>query len=126
MTRIDPALQAHKDWIGFVQPVGLIASPRALIDAQAQIDVRAAMGPQQILLGLTNEEHTRLVDFERFTTDVLGWRPGDLVSGADLEPLAVALPELGDTLRPTYAVRDAENRAQWLMLVVETAAGDKL
>ena len=34
MTRIDPALQAHKDWIGFVKPVGLVVSPRTLIEAQ--------------------------------------------------------------------------------------------
>ena len=69
MTRIDPALQAHKDWIGFVQPVGLVVSPRALIDAQAQIDVRAAMAPQQILLTLTGEDHVRITDLHRLTTE---------------------------------------------------------
>jgi len=124
MTRIDSALQAHKDWLGFVRPVGLVVSPRALLDAQAHIDVRAAMLPQQALLGLT--EGNRLVDFVRFTTDVLGWRESDLASGAEIAVLSVPLPELSDTLTPTYAVRDAEDSSQWLLLVVEAPVGDDL
>ena len=34
----DPALQAHLEWIGYVQPVGLVVSAPALIAAQAQIN----------------------------------------------------------------------------------------
>jgi hypothetical protein len=126
MTRLDPALQAHKDWIGFVKPVGLVVSPRALIDGQAQVDVRSAMVPQQILLGLTGENHVRINDFPRFTTEVLGWRGNDLVSGADLESLAFVLTDFGDTLTPSYGVRDVEDPERWLLLVMETSAGEDL
>lgn len=126
MTRIDPALQAHKDWISFVQPVGLVVSSRALIEAQARIDVHAAIPAQQSLLSITDADHVRIVDLHRFTTEVLGWRASDLISGEALNPLSVALPELGDALTPTYAVRDAEHADQWLMLVSETPTGDKL
>jgi len=126
MTRIDPALQAHKDWINFVRPVGLVVSPRALIEAQAHIDVRAAMAPQQVLLAITNDDHVRLNDFARFTTDLLGWRESDLRSGEVLEDLSVTLAEMGDTLTPSYAVSDPENPDEWLLLVRETPAGDDL
>lgn len=126
MTRIDPALQSHKDWISFVRPIGLVVSPRALIEAQAHIDVRAAMGPQQVLLALTDDDHARLTDFERFTTEVLGWRDSDLQSGELLADLCVTLTEMGDTLAPSYAVADPEKSDERLLLVLETPAGDDL
>lgn len=126
MTRIDPALQAHKDWINFVRPIGLVVSPRALIEAQAHIDVRAAMAPQQVLLTITNDDHVRLNDFARLTSDLLGWRESDLKSGQVLEDLSVTLAEMGDTLTPSYAVSDPENPDGWLLLVRETPAGDDL
>jgi hypothetical protein len=122
---VDPALQAHKDWINFVQPVGLVVSPRALIEAQAHIDVRAAMAPQQVLLEITNDDHDRLSDFARFTTELLGWRESDLLSGDALSDLCVTLTDLGDSLAPTFAVRGPEPD-EWLLLVVETATGDDL
>lgn len=34
----DPELQAHLEWIGYVQPVGLVVSAPALIGGQAQIN----------------------------------------------------------------------------------------
>jgi hypothetical protein len=122
---VDPALQAHKDWINFVQPVGLVVSPRALIEAQAHIDVRAAMAPQQVLLGITNDEHDRLSDFARFTTELLGWRESDLQSGEAISELCVTLTDLSDTLAPTFAVRGPDSD-EWLLLVVETSTGDDL
>ena len=30
----DPELEAHKEWIGYLQPVGLVVSPPALQKAQ--------------------------------------------------------------------------------------------
>ena len=125
MARFDPVLQAHKDWISFVQPIGLVVSPRALIEAQAQIDVRAAMEPQLALQSLCDEDG-RFQDFVRFTTEILGWREEDLRHGEGLTDLIVALPEFGDTLTPTYAVRDTGDSDRWLLLVLETAAGDAL
>ena len=31
----DPILEAHKRWLGYLQPVGLVVSPHALVAAQA-------------------------------------------------------------------------------------------
>ena len=31
-------IRAHQEWLGFVQPVGLVVSPPALVAAQAQVD----------------------------------------------------------------------------------------
>jgi hypothetical protein len=84
------------------------------------------MAPQQVLLAITNDDHVRLNDFARFTTDLLGWRESDLKSGEVLEDLSVTLAEMGDTLTPSYAVSDPENPDAWLLLVREAPAGDDL
>ena len=34
----DPELIAHRDWLGLVQPLGLVVSPPALVKAQAVLD----------------------------------------------------------------------------------------
>ena len=33
MANHDPELRAHKEWLGLLQPVGLVVSPPALIKA---------------------------------------------------------------------------------------------
>ncbi|MBA3585391.1 MAG: hypothetical protein H0W36_12860, partial [Gemmatimonadetes bacterium] len=53
-----------------------------------------------------------VADLPRFCTEVLGWRPEDLVGTREGGPLPdsleVALPEYNETLRPTYALREEE------------------
>jgi hypothetical protein len=34
----DPELRAHQEWLGFLQPAGLVVSPAALRDAQAFVN----------------------------------------------------------------------------------------
>jgi hypothetical protein len=34
----DAAVRAHEEWIGLVQPTGLVVSPTALVQAQAIVD----------------------------------------------------------------------------------------
>ena len=49
---------------------------------------------------------------------MLGWQPNDIVPAPDT--LAVSLPELGTTLRPTYAVPDPtpmDGQPPWQMLI---------
>ena len=41
---IDPAIQAHLEWIGFVKPTGLVVSAPALVRAGAILDRRDAEG----------------------------------------------------------------------------------
>ncbi len=139
---LDPELQRHRDWIGPLQPVGLVVSPPALLAAQAFLN-RDILKEQQALLALITPtsregEDTRVrerpllpLSFWDLATQVLGWKASKLVGspgGPTLpESLAVVLVEFGETLRPTYAVTALdEEEADWLMLVQELPDGTPL
>src|SRR5262245_20545985 len=115
-----PELRAHKEWLGYVQPVGLVVSPPALLAAQAYVN-RNIIAEQQILLGLTADSGDRrtIGDLPQLCVQLFGWEKTDL-AGAPGGPelpgdLAVSLPEYGDVLRPTYAVPDPDHDGAWLM-----------
>jgi hypothetical protein len=128
----DPQIEAHREWIGWVQPEGLVVSPAALCDAQAYVDRNVTteqMKLQELLETRTVDDHDIevLPSLRRFLEDVLGWRPNDLQSPPD--DLCVVLPEYGETLRPTWAVPAPEHRngqASWLVLVQDLTAGTDL
>ena len=75
--RIDPAIHAHLEWIGFVQPTGLVVSAHALVRAGAILDRRDVDGQQR--LGACVEERIfdpkegsvpHLPDFRRRDVDL--------------------------------------------------------
>ncbi len=122
----DIEVYAHKEWLGFLQPVGLVVSPPALVAAQAVVN-RNVVELQQRLLAtvsdgslIENVDSFWISDFPAFTVDVLGWQPEDVVESP--EDLAVSLPEYGEVLQPTYAVPDPD-RGGWLMLVQVITSG---
>lgn len=131
----DHELRVHRDWIGLLQPVGLVVSPPALLAAQAFPDKNILKEQQSLLALLTPPapmDDKKPVDrpslplaFEALATKVLGWKPGKLVGGPLLpESLDVVLPEFGETLRPTFAVPAVkDDDAAWMMLVQELADG---
>ncbi|MCY1062775.1 DNA methyltransferase [Nannocystis sp. SCPEA4] len=123
---IDPNLNAHKAWIGYLQPVGLVVSPHALVAAQAVVSEQVSE-PQQRLRALS-----RPFRFPDLAQELLGWRPDDLAGGPDgpalPDDLAHPLPEYGETLRPTYAVPDpaAPPDRPWLLLIQDLSPGTDL
>jgi hypothetical protein len=129
----DPETIAHQEWIGYVQPVGLVVSIPSLLAAQAHVNRNIAPQQQKLLACLPRDAHDepvpQICDFPRFAQEVLGWEPGDLVAvdcdDAQTAPLVVALPAYHDTLRPTYAVKevDPKDGKPWLMLVEAIPAG---
>ncbi|MEH2064376.1 MAG: DNA methyltransferase [Nostoc sp.] len=126
----DREIQAHKEWLGFLQPVGLVVSPTALNNAQMSVN-RNVVELQQRLSEVVSRDssddstnYTSVIsDFPTFTVEILGWQPTDLVES--LEDLAVSLPEYGETLQPTYAVPNPDNGG-WLMLVQVISSGTDL
>lgn len=131
----DPEIYVHKEWLGLLQPVGLVVSPLALVKSQAVVDRGRTVELQQCLQAAVStepfggrvEEGTAWIhDFPLFTEQVLGWLPEDLVGAPGQEEipvaLEVALPDYGETLRPTYAVRDPDSD-RWLMLVQVVSTG---
>ena len=113
----------HKEWLGLLQPEGLVVSPPALVDAQAFIDKAKALTLQPVLQSIAEsllpdrKSQTYVQQFETFAQQVLEWESEDFEEQAQLpESLAVPLPDYGETLRPDYAVVDPDNDG-WLLLV---------
>ncbi|WP_293256582.1 type IIL restriction-modification enzyme MmeI [Nannocystis sp.] len=120
----DP-LHAHKEWIGYLQPVGLVVSPHALLAAQAIVSEQVSE-PQQRLRALP-----RPFPFTGLAQELLGWRSTDIAGapgGPELpDSLAHPLPEYGETLRPTFAVPDSNSTDHpWLLLVQDLPPGTDL
>lgn len=118
----DPEIRAHKEWLGFLQPVGLVVSPPALAAAQAVVN-RNVVELQPALLSTVSgdslptaiaDEQFWISDFPAFATNVLGWQQEDLVESPD--NLEVLLPEYNEVLTPTYGVPDLD-KGGWLMQV---------
>ena len=124
----DPELLAHREWLGYVQPVGVVVSPPALVAAQAYVN-RNIAPVQQLLLDIVEETPggPALTHLSKFFTNVLRWDDGDLVDApADLE---FALPEYGEVLQASYAVREpepADTDSPWMMLLKVLPHGDDL
>ena len=131
-SKLDPAILAHREWIGFVRPAGLVVSAPALVRAGAILDRRDAEG--QRLLRACVVERTfvpkedpvpHLPNFRAFAESVLGWSfspkgyAGTKESPIPTE-LEVPLPDYGETLRPDFAVRELEPKdgaSPWQLLV---------
>ncbi|MBD2039086.1 Eco57I restriction-modification methylase domain-containing protein [Microcoleus sp. FACHB-672] len=119
---VDQEIFRHKEWLGFLQPVGLVVSPPALVKAQAVVN-RNVIDRQQALQEIICEGDSQtngrswISDFSAFAVEVLEWERDDLESDAKrLMELEVVLPEYGEVLTPTYAVSDPAGDG-WLMLV---------
>jgi len=124
----DPAVLAHQEWLGYVQPSGLVVSIPAMLEANVRIN--ANQGPEHrqfleyFLEDKDGEPIAMLGSFPEFAEAVLGWQTGDLHGAPDSEPLPesleAALPEYSETLRPSYALREfdpAPGASEWILLV---------
>ena len=106
----DPELLAHQQWLGFVQPVGLVVSPTALLQAQAYVN-RDVLAEHQRFLAHVSEELVfgrpeplpAVKDVCALLVDVFDWQPGDLAAADDprAAALEVVLTSYHETLRPT-------------------------
>ena len=110
----DPVVREHQEWLGFLQPVGLVVSPTALKNAQARI-ARNVTREQEILVRHTHEAidanrniKRRLNRFAEFAKEFWGWEDTDLVAPPD--NLSTALQEYGEILRPDFAVPGPPSR----------------
>jgi hypothetical protein len=127
---VDRELRVHKEWLGMVQPIGLVVSPAALVRAQVYpthpiTDRQNAL--RQCLPDLEDEKTVELKDFPAFCSEVLGWRASDLVSLDALpDRFTVSLPEYNEVLSPTYAVPDSDKPGDFMMLIEVTQAGENL
>ena len=130
--KVSPHVRDHLEWLGFIQPTGLVVSAHALEQAGAILNRRDVEG--QRLLEECVEMSPRpageepvpfLPDFETFARRVLDWsfRAAGYAGGGagPVAPeLELVLPEYGETLRPDFAVRERDprdDRPPWQLLV---------
>jgi len=136
----DPEQLAHLEWLGYVQPVGLVVSVPALLAAQAHVNRNIAPDHQRFLGCLPRDKNEELIpeirNLAEFTQTVLGWEKNDLTTlpaegelPEEFASLEVVLPEYHETLRPTHVVRELSRKngqSPWLMLVQCWPSGTKL
>ena len=115
---------AHQEWIGFVQPVGLVVAPSVMVDAQVVPDHNIS-GRQRDFRDLLQEAESGVTarwsvrDLQQLFVNWLGWEEGDLVDVDNhREELEISLPELQVVLSPTWAVPELdEPDVRWMMLI---------
>lgn len=126
-------LKRHKEWLGYLQPVGVVVSPAALLSKGVLVNENVAARHQQFCdfiekvdLSDDRAEIAVIPDFISCASTVLDWdMERGLVGYAADRPvpdnLRVRLEEYGETLEPTYALpskQRAEGRGgDWLLLV---------
>jgi hypothetical protein len=120
----DPETLAHLEWLGYVQPVGLVVSIPAMLAAGAQVNRNIAPDQARFLACLPKDKHDEIIpeirDLAGFACSVLGWDKEDLQDADKLTDLHVTLPEYHETLRPTFAVKEIQPKdpnKPWLMLI---------
>ncbi len=125
----DPELEAHKTWLGYLQPEGLVVSPHELRRKGVVLsqDV-SAIQARVAAVAPPVDDKAFIGSFAQFAREVLEWPLAQLAGspGGPLVPesFCVPLPEFGDVLRPTHALLDAEGRV--LLPVWELAPGTEL
>ena len=103
----DNLIFAHQEWLGFVQPVGLVVAPAVMVDAQI-VPNRNIIRRQRELIELLESNGSgasmthRAPDIKRIFLDWLGWEQGDLVDAKlHRDDLEIAIPELQVVLSAT-------------------------
>lgn len=127
------SIYRHKEWIGLLQPVGLVVEATALAQAQMSVDRGQLVPKQQAFKELCaeatdaeqmpgNPEYRGYWleggQFRQLLSHVgLLNLPGKtIVAQGELpEELAVVLPDYGETLEATYGVRD--KAGDWVLLI---------
>ena len=127
-----PDTRAHLEWLGFIQPNGLVVSAPALVKAGAVLNRQDAEGQSRLAACVREREFDPargpepcLPDFREFAGAVLGWGFSPRgYAGTEEAPipaeLEVPLPDYGETLRPHFAVRERDPRdgqPPWQLLV---------
>ncbi len=136
-----PEELAHIEWLGYVQPVGLVVSIPAMLEAQCYVNKNIMAEHARFLNCLARDSagnvQTEIRDLREFVQSVLGWESDDLISlpergrlpseHADLE---VVLPQYHETLRPTHVVPEfnlntdesSASKSKYVLLIQELAS----
>lgn len=129
-------IRDHQEWLGFLQPDGLVVSPIALVDADVAlrtrvIEIQQRFAPYTQMLEQEDAETMAVADLAALCRDFLEWPNEGLFGLEEARPLpdalTVPLPEFGEILAPTFALRDVRAKPDaeqpWLLLVKALPTG---
>ena len=126
----DPELLAHQQWLGYLQPVGLVVAPAAMQEAGWVVTrsgselIERQERYREALEALGSDDDAdaddRVLGFSSIETllvDHLGWSTDQIQSDPKLiEGYIRELPELGETLQPTALVPAASGEGTQLLV----------
>lgn len=119
----DPILRSHQEWLGYVQPVGVVVSTPALLEAGAAVNRNFVPLHREFVNLLPSDRDANpipeLRNFREFAISILGWRPTDLQTPP--ESFTISVQGYDDLLSPTYVVPDGDST---LLLIQEIDASD--
>ena len=134
-------IRDHLEWLGFVQPTGLVVSPVALVNAGAILQPGDAVGQQRFraqveerVFQADQDPEPWLPDFPRFAEAVLDWdwNPACFAGTAEQpipSKLVIVPADLEETLQPDFAVREmnpAGDAPAWQLVVQVLEPGQDL
>jgi type I restriction-modification system DNA methylase subunit len=134
----DQELKAHRDWLGLLQPVGLVVSPIALVRGQAFVNANVLQEQDKLDAVIIEAETLHEgkewpeIDFIEFAVRILKWDLyllGGYEDGQKLtDELFVSLTDYEEVLAPNYALLDEEGKgdSKWMMLIQVVANGTDL
>jgi hypothetical protein len=136
-----PEELAHIEWLGYVQPVGLVVSIPAMLEAQCYVNKNIMAEHARFLNCLSRDSagnvQTEIRDLREFVQSVLGWESEDLISlpergrlPSEHTDLEVVLPQYHETLRPTHVVPEftsnsdesSGSKSKYVLLIQELAS----
>ena len=121
---LDDAARVHREWLGYLQPTGLLFSSAALTQRGVLPDTNVGALQEQLDAFVRSDIDAppTVSDFPLFAQAFLGWRASDLAGASDgpalPESLEANLVEYEERLAPTFAVPAADGTGGWQMLVI--------
>lgn len=116
-------IELHQQWIGYLNPTGLVFSPNALEDAQVVITEGVIPDQREFLELITNTVNEEIkfagyANIEEIFLKTLGWRDTDLNSDqALIAQYSFSHPQFNEVISPTYISKVNEEN---VILIQET------
>lgn len=120
----DPLLERHREWLGFVQPVGLLLAPLVLVERQVALELHAAESePWRERLEELLDDDGAAADPLAVLREVLEW-PEEALPPAPAE-LDRHLPALDVHLRADRAIRASPDESEAFLGLVAVLQEDE-
>jgi len=129
----EDAERTHKEWLGYLQPLGLVVVPRSLLNAGAQVDKNLAEALETFKETLESwpldakreDGEPYIHNWTTFASRVLGWEAHNTQGDPLPANLTLHLPEYQETLKPTWAVPEPHGDGT-MMLIQQLPTGTVL